>query len=275
MIKTTSIVITLLVALLLIYLFPKQAINPGDLSTGHQHLENNCMKCHTIFSGTPGEKCISCHNPAEIGKFTRSGTEIKTKPGQSKATFHQLFRQDSCLSCHMEHSGRDIKKTIRTFSHNLLQGGDLNKCRSCHKRPADNLHQKNNQECSQCHTTDRWSPAALDHAKYFRFDKDHGPDCAACHQNNNYREYTCYGCHEHSPEKIRSEHLEEGIHNYQNCAPCHPSADEDEAKRIFKAGTYRDRPGNNLERKENDHQDGYGNAGYFDDSDSWHEDEDD
>jgi hypothetical protein len=33
-------------------------------------------------------------------------------------------------------------------------------------------------------------------------------------------------CHEHSPSRIASEHLEEGIRNYNNCIKCHRSASE-------------------------------------------------
>ncbi len=274
MIKTTSIVIILIVAVLLIYLFPRQAINPGDLSKGHQHLENDCMKCHTFLVGTTGEKCIACHKPADIGKFLTSGEKIEAKPGKSRTAFHQLFTKDSCLSCHTDHSGRDVTNTVRAFSHSLLQGEDLNQCRSCHQAPADNLHRKNNQECSRCHTVERWLPGTLDHARYFRFDKHHGPDCLTCHQNNNYSEYTCYGCHEHSPWKIREEHLEEGISNYQNCAPCHPSADEDEAKRIFRSGAYQDGSWNRLERKDYNRQEGYGNNEHINNNGAWHEEDD-
>ena len=275
MIKTTSILITLILAVLLIALFPKQAINPGDLSKGHQYLENDCMQCHTFFWGTPGKKCIVCHKPADIGIVTTAGVKIESEPGQAKAAFHQVFTKDSCLACHMDHSGQDVNKTIRKFSHNLLQGQNLNQCTSCHQRPVDNLHKNNNQECSQCHTSDRWRPASLDHARYFRFDKHHGPDCLTCHQNNNYKEYTCYGCHEHTPGKIRQEHLEEGISDYQNCAPCHPSADEDEAKRIFRSGAYQDRSWNRLERDDYNRQEGYENSGYFRDNVDWREDDDD
>ncbi len=235
MIKTTTIVITSILAVLLIYIFPKQAINPGDLSNGHAYIENDCMKCHTIFLGTPGEKCIVCHKPAEIGKVTTAGVKIEAKPGQARVLFHHLLPQDSCLSCHMDHSGRNVRKTVRSFSHNLLQVRDMNQCTECHQRPADQLHKQNNQECSQCHTSDRWRPATLDHAQYFRFDKDHGRDCASCHQNNNYKEYTCYGCHDHTPEKVRQGHEKVGIYSYQNCLICHPGGDKEESKRILKS----------------------------------------
>jgi hypothetical protein len=53
--------------------------------------------------------------------------------------------------------------------------------------------------------------------------------------DNDYSNYTCYGCHEHSRSKIREEHVEEGIYDYENCEECHRSGDEDEAKHLWKA----------------------------------------
>jgi hypothetical protein len=43
---------------------------------------------------------------------------------------------------------------------------------------------------------------------------------------NDYSAYTCYGCHEHSQEKIRRKHIKEGIRDYANCVECHRNADE-------------------------------------------------
>ncbi len=235
MIKTTAVVITSIIAVLLIYLFPRQTINPGDLIRGHQQLEDDCMKCHTIFLGTPGEKCMVCHKPADIGRVTTAGVIIEAIPGQQKAAFHHLFSADTCLSCHPDHKGRDTGKTDRQFSHDLLQGVNIKQCTACHKGPADNLHVKNRQECSQCHTTAQWRPATLDHGRYFRFDKDHLAECASCHQNNNYKEYTCYGCHEHSPAKIRQAHEKVKIYSHQNCILCHPGGDKEESKIILRS----------------------------------------
>ncbi len=75
-------------------------------------------------------------------------------------------------------------------------------------------------------------PATFDHEKYFRFDRHHNNECATCHVNNDYGNYTCYGCHEHSRSKVREEHVEEGIYNYENCVECHKNGDEDEAKNL-------------------------------------------
>jgi len=48
-----------------------------------------------------------------------------------------------------------------------------------------------------------------------------------CHVEDNYSTYTCYGCHEHTLAKVRREHVEEGIRNFEDCVSCHRSADED------------------------------------------------
>ena len=85
------------------------------------------------------------------------------------------------------------------------------------------------------HTQEAWLPATFEHEKYFRFDRHHDTDCATCHVNNDYGSYTCYGCHEHSRSKIRAEHVEEGIYQYENCVECHRSGDEDEAERIWRS----------------------------------------
>jgi len=269
MIKITAVVITSVIAVLLIYLFPRQTINPGDLIKGHQQLEDDCMKCHRIFLGTPGEKCIACHKPADIGRVTTAGVIIEAIPGQQKAAFHHLFSADTCLSCHPDHKGRDTGKTDRQFSHDLLLGVNMKQCTACHKGPADNLHVKNRQECSQCHTTAQWHPATLDHGRYFRFDKDHLAVCASCHQNNNYKEYTCYGCHEHSPGKIREEHLEEGISNYQDCVACHPSGNEHDIRRGYREGQPQVQSWSSREGKEGTREEVYRDSEYnYNDHDS-------
>ena len=89
-------------------------------------------------------------------------------------------------------------------------------------------------DCFACHTQARWTPATFEHDKYLRFDKHHRTDCETCHVENDYGNYTCYGCHEHSRRKIRKEHVEEGIYDYEVCVECHRSGDEDEAERIWR-----------------------------------------
>jgi hypothetical protein len=73
-------------------------------------------------------------------------------------------------------------------------------------------------------------PATFDHDRYFRLDRDHNARCATCHVRNDYRRYTCYGCHEHTPANIRGEHIEEGIGDFADCVECHRSGDKHDAR---------------------------------------------
>lgn len=61
----------------------------------------------------------------------------------------------------------------------------------------------------------------MDHDKLFVLDRDHDAECATCHRNNEFSRYTCYGCHEHTPAKVRAEHVKEGIPDFENCMECH------------------------------------------------------
>jgi len=47
---------------------------------------------------------------------------------------------------------------------------------------------------------------------------------------NDYSRYTCYSCHEHTPDNIRREHIKEGISKYDNCVECHSSGNKHDIK---------------------------------------------
>jgi hypothetical protein len=70
----------------------------------------------------------------------------------------------------------------------------------------------------------------------FLLDRDHYATCAACLVKNDYKKYTCYGCHEHTPAKIRAEHEEEGIRDFRDCVRCHRSAQEEPRERGREGG---------------------------------------
>ena len=79
--------------------------------------------------------------------------------------------------------------------------------------------------CAQCHKPPAWKPATFDHDKFFPLDKDHNAACVTCHVGNNYNQYTCYGCHEHTPANVQAKHREEvGAVNLDQCVRCHRNA---------------------------------------------------
>ncbi len=232
--KTVLVIILVNLAAVLVLLFthPHLMVSPGKLMDAHQELTTDCFACHSPFRGSPPQKCIVCHKVNEIGLLTTKGVPIG---GEKKnVAFHQKLIEDDCVACHSDHKGVKAFRPIGQFSHSLLDPTLEQQCDGCHRSPGDALHQRLKGNCGECHTQKAWKPATLDHDPHFRFDRHHTTECSTCHVENNYGTYSCYGCHEHSRSKIREEHIEEGIQDYENCVECHRSGDKEEAERIWK-----------------------------------------
>ena len=216
--------VNLLALTVLVFVYPHLTVSPGKLIPGHRQLDTDCFACHAAFTGASSELCIACHKPADIGRLTTKGLPV-TKTLTS-TPFHQRLQADNCVACHSDHAGVKRYRTEGRFDHALLRKETRDLCHDCHKSPADALHREITGNCGQCHRQDKWVPATFDHNKYFVLDRDHTTRCVTCHVRNDYSRYTCYGCHEHTQENIRREHIKEGIRDYDNCVECHRSADE-------------------------------------------------
>ncbi len=228
-IVTAGVVILLVLAII----YPLPMISPGRLIDGHAELETDCFACHTPLIGSRSAKCVECHKVADIGlKDTKGVAIVKQK---KSVAFHQELSEEDCVSCHSDHKGVATFRPINQFSHNLLKPKLQKQCDSCHSNPEDELHRQIKGNCGGCHTQNAWTPATFEHEKYFRFDRHHTTECITCHLDNNYSNYTCYECHEHSRLNIWGEHVEEGIRDFDNCVECHRSGDEHEAERIWRS----------------------------------------
>jgi len=216
--------INIAVLAVLTFVYPHLMVGPGKLIAGHQKLNADCFACHTSFTGVNSEKCTACHKPAEIGRLTTTGAPV-LKP-LTKTPFHQELQSLDCAACHSDHAGVKRYQASGHFDHALLKKSVAQQCQNCHKSPSDQLHQQISGNCGQCHTQKKWTPATFEHDKFFALDGDHNAKCATCHVRNDYKQYTCYGCHEHTPEKVRREHIEEGIRDFKNCVKCHRSSSE-------------------------------------------------
>jgi hypothetical protein len=227
------IVANLLALLALVFAYPHLMVSPGPLVTAHAALATDCFACHTPLRGATAERCLACHALADIGLRSTKGAAItRTRP--LKASFHQELIDQNCLACHSDHAGPKLtQRNRKLFSHALLRVATRDQCGTCHAAPTNQMHQTFGSACAQCHQTEAWQPATLDHAKFFPLDGDHNASCVTCHVGNNYSRYTCYGCHEHTPANIQARHREEGaIENLQNCVRCHRSANgEGESER--------------------------------------------
>jgi hypothetical protein len=207
----------------LVFVYPQYMIAPGPLAPAHAKLTEDCFACHVPLRGAVAEKCISCHAVATIGLKTTKGAAVVRKPSQ--AAFHQALSTQDCMACHSDHASPTLTDRSRVaFSHSLLNSPTKENCAGCHARPKDDLHRNFGAGCANCHGQERWKPSTFDHAKSFALEGGHNAPCATCHLNNDFSKYTCYGCHEHQPDRIRSKHVKEGIQNFENCASCHRSA---------------------------------------------------
>ncbi len=212
----------------------ESVLSPGHLVEGHADIHEACFQCHAPFRGVETTRCVACHRLEEIGLTTVSGTPLLAG---DRVSFHQSLKVGSCVSCHTDHAGPDSDGTLEGFEHGLLVASAVEVCTDCHERqrPGDPIHTSVKSGCTPCHQTEGWKPATFDHEPWFRFDRHHPEDCGTCHTTaGDLAAYTCYGCHEHTPRNIRSEHLEEGIREFEACEQCHRSGDEEEAERAWK-----------------------------------------
>jgi len=248
------IVLASLAPLLLLTIYaPSMMIQPGKLIDPHMEMADSCFACHTPFIGSTSRKCTGCHALEEIGLKTTKDLVISQE--KKNVAFHQKLIEGDCIACHSDHKGVQAFRPIGQFSHQLIELSVREQCEGCHGKPVDSLHLKIKGGCSECHATDAWIPATFEHRDYFRFDREHPSACETCHINSDYTGYTCYGCHEHSRSKIREEHAEEGIRNYEKCVECHRSGDEDEAKHIWRTKQGRWDGHHQRHRHENDDHD--------------------
>lgn len=246
---------------------PSGWYSPGELIKGHQKLSNDCFACHTPFNGIENAKCISCHKLNEIGKDKLNAVlfheRLKNSSCISCHADHKGMIQDNtlmkfehdllseedkinCNACHKVPESGSHKyflntcsschttegwKTTTRFSHEMIEANQRQNCTLCHSTPTDNMHKDFGGDCISCHSLNQWKPASFDHDKYFVLDRNHNASCNKCHANNNFKEYTCTNCHEHSQNRLYNEHAEEGITNLSNCVRCHRSGSEHEGGR--------------------------------------------
>ncbi len=214
----------------LVFIYPHLMVSPGPVMPAHAEVATDCFACHAPLRGAAADRCITCHALPDIGLRTSKGV-LLVSDKKLKTAFHQELIEQDCMACHSDHVAPKLtRRSRKPFSHELLRVAVREQCSNCHKAPSDKLHRQITGNCKQCHTQQAWKPATFEHDKLFVLDRDHNTTCVTCHVDNDYSRYTCYGCHEHTPAKVRSEHQEEGITDFENCVECHRSADGEPGK---------------------------------------------
>lgn len=211
----------------LTFVQPEAMLSPGPMLAGHEALATDCFACHAPLRGSRAERCTDCHAVDRIGRFTTAGQPLQPP----RVGFHQQLQEQDCMACHAEHRGTPADAALKPFSHGLLKTEVQAQCSTCHAKPRDGLHDKLQGHCQGCHTTQAWKPSSFAHEKYFLLDRDHDVACATCHVDNDFGRYSCYGCHEHTPARIRAKHVKEGIRDFEHCVDCHRGPWEPEEDR--------------------------------------------
>ena len=214
----------------------KAGWSSADLLRFHRQLkEPGCLSCHTDHRGKDPRLATSAFDHALLPVAMKTACEsCHAAPADS---LHRLI-DVSCYNCHTTEEW----SVAGTFDHDRIIGVAKTACGSCHPAPGDAFHQLLQEPCGACHSTTQWVPSTFDHARYFTLDRDHNVKCITCHTNNNFKVYTCYGCHEHSESGIRGEHEKHGIFNFSDCASCHRSADEDDIRQPGSTANNHTRP---------------------------------
>ena len=161
-----------------------------------------------------------------IAFLTFTYASLMVAPGPLKSAHQSL--NDDCFACHRPFRGVDSAKC--SHCHQPSSIGRLTSKGLPIVKPSAmaSLHKDlKGLDCAACHSDHAGvKPVAFAHNQFFVLDRDHSTACTTCHVANDYKKYTCYGCHEHTPAKIKREHLEEGILEFEKCVACHRSAEE-------------------------------------------------
>ncbi len=177
-------------------------VEPGNLSSAHASLENNCAACHSSIIGASASKCILCH--------ANNTALLQRQP----TAFHASV--GACNSCHVEHQGLVLRPALmdhtafatvglkqlqqgasgdKTAAHKLdtwisaaAQSGHLQaayphatameaslNCASCHSNQDPHLGYFG-RDCVQCHSTSRWTIAGYQHPS------PQSTQCNECHK---------------------------------------------------------------------------------------------
>ncbi len=183
----------------------------------------SCVDCHAepkVHFGKFGTNCRQCHS-TETWKAPQLDQKKLVGFDHSKTKFPLTgaHTKVACVSCH---------KTSQF-------AGTATSCVSCHADPP--VHRgKFGTDCKSCHNTQTWREATFAN---HRFPLHHGGGkqnkaCSVCHQDtSDYRQYTCYGCHKHEPEKTAQKHrkLQLTATELAACTKCHPTGRESREKR--------------------------------------------
>jgi hypothetical protein len=184
-----------------------------------------CTACHTSDPSDPNQKtdlqtCVNCHGAHDQVFMTKHLAQYGTNcltchdgvdrlQGFTHARVFPLTGKHATIACTDCHKNNVFRSTPTA-------------CVSCHTEPQ--IHAGFfGTRCDYCHVATAWEPAPL---RAHTFPLAHGVTsdsaCKTCHTGS-YAQYTCYGCHDHTPQGIAMSHAKLNLTQAQlaACTDCH------------------------------------------------------
>ena len=202
----------------------------------HQKLTGFSLVHHRYDYVGDSMTCQSCHSQERYASETMDCLTCHAHEDHDFTARHIEEYGNNCTECH------DGQDRMAYFDHNLyypLQGEHAQalcsdchvdqtytntprECVACHQEPE--VHQGQfGLDCARCHTPAAWNPAQL---TQHWFPLNHGsPEnvpCETCHTET-YTSYTCYQCHDHTPEQMDTSHQDIEDYAGKPCTACHPT----------------------------------------------------
>jgi len=193
--------------------------NDANYSIYKNILFKSCVSCHRdVHLGKLGSNCIFCHETSgwknvKEGKFDHNSTRFPLTGAHFKVR---------CESCHRTSN----TKKVRNFS----------LCRDCHAdyHRGQFSHRKMGGECSECHTTNTFSPTLftinMHNKSSYQLSGSHlAVSCKDCHRKKDVKNgklaplsfklesKNCNACHENVHSKNRAFY----VASVENCTLCH------------------------------------------------------
>jgi hypothetical protein len=234
-----------------------------------QGISTECQQCHGTNGWTPAffshagisDGCVQCHladyqgttdpNHAALGIATTC-EQCHTTNAWQPASFSHAGISDGCVQCHLadyqgttdpNHTALGIATTCEqchttnawqpaSFSH----AGISDNCAQCHLDDYQGTSDPNHANagfpavCELCHTsTTNWNTAQFDHDFPITSGDHKNLSCSDCHLTPSYQQFSCTHCHEHSKNKMDSEHDREPGYVWSSpaCYNCHPNGKAD------------------------------------------------
>ena len=200
----------------------------GETNTEkHQFQKDNsdCISCHIdIHKSELGDNCLQCH--------TEQTWTVNSQSFDHNQTQFPLLNGHKNVLCNQCHFGESSSQFTATPTD----------CYSCHitdfsstgtiQYPESPNHSSLNysQDCSSCHTTNKWQDAIFNHDETnFSLKNAHNKTpCLSCHANGEYfLPLSCDGCHVADgiaeTNSLTSTYDHESHQINENCESCHTS----------------------------------------------------